>query len=178
MPEGPRDGICSPAVSEGIGPIMRTRRTLAVIAASVMLMSPPAAGQEEGVPYWAAIDAERVNMRVGPGPGYPVDWIYRRPGLPVKVVRVMQGWRLVRDPQGAQGWIVGRLLTRERGAIVTGDGLAMMREGPDGGSALRWKAEPGVVGRLGGCEEGWCELDVGGRRGWIEAARIWGEGKP
>ncbi len=153
-------------------------RILALIAFALTLTAAPAFGQEEDMPYWAAIDASQVNMRVGPGPGYPVDWIYRRPGLPVKVVRVMQGWRLVRDPDGAQGWVVGRLLTRARGAIVIGDGLAMLRGDPDPAATLRWKAEPGVVGKLGECQRDWCEFDVSGRRGWIEAARIWGEGEP
>jgi SH3-like domain-containing protein len=157
---------------------MRLSSTLKTLVFLVFLTSAPAGAQEREVPYWASIQAETVNMRVGPGPAYPIEWVYRRPGLPVKVIRVMQGWRLVRDPEGAQGWIVGRLLTRERGAIVVGEGLAELRAEPDVGSALRWRVEPGVVGRLGECQDGWCELDVGGRAGWIEQNRIWGAGEP
>jgi SH3-like domain-containing protein len=40
-------------------------------------------------------------MRVGPSEAYPIEWVYRRQGLPVKVVRVMQGWRLVEGPAAA-----------------------------------------------------------------------------
>jgi SH3-like domain-containing protein len=61
---------------------------------------------------------------------------------------------------------------------VVGEGLAELRAEPDVGSALRWRVEPGVVGRLGECQDGWCELDVGGRAGWIEQNRIWGAGEP
>ena len=138
----------------------------------------PAWAQDGDVPYWASIHAETVNMRVGPGTGFPIDWVYRRPGLPVKVVRVMQGWRLVRDPDGAQGWIVGRLLSRERGAIVVGQGLAELREEPSADSALRWRAQPGVVGQLGDCSAGWCQFDIAGRTGWIAQSRVWGAGAP
>ena len=144
-------------------------------AVLVAFVVPPVASQDRDVPYWATISAERVNMRVGPGPAYPVEWVYRRPGLPLRVVRVMQGWRLVRDPDGTQGWMVGRLLSRERGAIVTGEGLAAIRAEPTAGSPLRWRAQPGVIGKLGRCERGWCEIDIAGRSGWVQAARIWGE---
>ena len=37
---------------------------------------------------------------------------------------------------------------------------------------LQWavRAERG----LRGCDRGWCDFDVKGRRGWIEAAHLWG----
>jgi SH3-like domain-containing protein len=35
-----------------------------------------------------------------------------------------------------------------------------------------------VVGALGDCEAGWCELDVAGREGWVRAERLWGAGEP
>ena len=157
---------------------MRKRLISSVFVVFLAISPSAVAAQEREVPYWASIRADTVNMRVGPGTDFPIDWIYRRPGLPVKVVRVMQGWRLVRDPDGTQGWIVGRLLTRERGALVMGEGLAPMRAKPSDEAELLWNAEPGVVGTLGECENGWCEFNVGGRRGWIEAGRIWGDGEP
>jgi SH3-like domain-containing protein len=122
--------------------------------------------------------ATEVNMRAGPGENFPIEWVYRRQGLPVKVVRVMQGWRLVEDPDGARGWIVARLLTPERGAIVKGEGLTEMRAEPAAGAPLRWRVEPGVSGALGSCDAGWCELDVAGRKGWVRADRLWGAGEP
>lgn len=144
----------------------------------VLAISVPAAAQDREVPYWASLRSDEVNMRVGPNESYPIDWVYKRKGLPVKVVRLMQGWRLVVDPDGTQGWINSRLLSPERTALVVGEGLAPMRAEPSSAAALRWIAEPGVVGKLGKCESGWCEFDAGGRRGWIEAARIWGDGDP
>jgi len=144
---------------------------LAVVAA-------PAAAQDREVPYWATLRAEEVNMRVGPSEAYPIEWVYRRQGLPVKVVRVMQGWRLVEDPDGERGWIVARLLDPDRGAIVVGDGLAELRTAPEADARVQWRAEPGVVGALGECDEGWCRLDVGGRKGWVRAERLWGVGEP
>src|SRR6187431_1973399 len=136
------------------------RLQIALLAA--LLFATPAAAQQREVPYWAALRETEVNMRVGPSENFPIDWVYRRQGLPVKVVRVMQGWRLVEDPDGTRGWIHERLLTTKPGAIVVGDG----------------RAEPGVVGALGDCESGWCELAVGSRKGWVRAERLWGAGEP
>jgi SH3-like domain-containing protein len=31
---------------------------------------------------------------------------------------------------------------------------------------------------LGSCDDGWCELIVGGRDGWVRAERLWGAGEP
>ena len=151
------------------------RRLLPILA---LLVAAPAAAQDRETPYWASIRAEVLNMRVGPSENYPIDWVYKRKGLPLKVVRIMQGWRLVRDPEGTQGWVFAALLSPERTALVIGEGLAAMRAEPSAASQLRWNAEPGVVGKLGDCEGGWCEFDVEGRTGWVEAARLWGDGDP
>ncbi len=138
----------------------------------------PAAAQDREVPYWATIRASELNMRVGPSVDYKVDWVYRRPGLPVKVVRMMEGWRLIEDPTGSRGWVVARLLSPDRGAIVVGKGLGELRADPAGNSTLKWRVEPGVVGILGDCMRGWCEFTVGKRHGWIVQNRLWGAGEP
>ena len=148
------------------------------IFAVVLLFAAPASGQDREVPYWATIRATELNMRVGPSADYKIDWVYRRPGLPVKVVRVMEGWRLIEDPEGAKGWVVARLLSPDRGAIVIGEGVTELRFDPTTDAAIKWRVEPGVVGVLGDCEVGWCELAVGNRHGWIQQSRLWGAGEP
>lgn len=153
-------------------------RLLSLAVVAFVTAALPASAQNREVPYWATLRAEEVNMRVGPSEAYPIEWVYRRQGLPIKVIRLMQGWRLVEDPDGARGWIVARLLDPDRGAIVIGEGLAEIRAEPSAGSALRWRAEPGVVGALGKCEAGWCQLDIDGHKGWVRAERLWGAGEP
>ena len=151
------------------------RRNLALLA--LVLCSTSAAAQNREVPYWASLRAGEVNMRVGPSEDFPIEWVYHRQGLPVKVLRVMQGWRLVQDPDGARGWIIARLLTPERGAIVVGGKLAELREAGDADARVLWRAEPGVVGALGDCDAGWCRFAVGARKGWVRAERLWGAGE-
>ncbi len=142
------------------------------------LVAVPAAAQETEVPYWASIRATEVNMRVGPGEDYRIAWVYHRKLLPMRVLRLKEGWRLVEDPDGARGWMLARFLSRERGAIVKGPGLAEMREGASRSSRLLWKLEPGVTGRLGECTAGWCRLDLEDRGGFVMQDRLWGAGEP
>ncbi|MEO1105131.1 MAG: SH3 domain-containing protein, partial [Pseudomonadota bacterium] len=123
------------------------------------LFAAPANAQDRQLPYWASIRFDQVNMRVGPSQEYPIEWVYKRKGLPVKVVRMREGWRLVLDPEGTQGWIAASQLTPKRSVIVTGEGLADLREAAATASALRWRAEPGVVAELLRCREGWCEIN-------------------
>ena len=150
--------------------------TAAFLTVLLVTVSAPqeARAQTKAPPYWASLRYDEARMRVGPSREYPIAWVYRRKGLPLKVIRTRDEWDLVEDPDGTQGWIAESQLRRSRSALVIGEGAADLREGPDSTSKLRWKAEAGVAGALLRCQEGWCEIDVGGRTGWVNADRLWG----
>lgn len=148
----------------------------AAAAALLLGLCAPAAAQQADVPYWASLTANKVNMRVGPARDYRIAWIYRRDELPIKVVRLHEGWRLVEDPDGERGWILSRFLSRRRTAVVR-ERVAEMREGP-GSGRLMWRLEPGVIGRLGDCADEWCRIEVRGRSGYVPADQLWGDGPP
>ena len=148
------------------------------VCLALLALTPASAHAQSEVetPYWASLTADPVNMRVGPARDYRIAWVYKRKLLPLKVLRLHEGWRLVEDPDGARGWVLSRFLSRQRTAIVEG-GVAEMRERPGAGRVM-WRVEPGVVGKLGRCERGWCRFDARGHKAWITAKAIWGEGKP
>src|SRR3569623_2969805 len=98
---------------------MRAFRTPIPLLAAALLAAPSGAQNRE-VPYWASLRATEVNMHVGPSEAYPVSWVYKRQGLPVKVVRLNQGRRLIQAPEGTRGWVVARLLKPERAGLVVG----------------------------------------------------------
>lgn len=156
---------------------MRSPVTLPILLfALASPVADAARAQDREVPYWATIrpSASALNMRVGPSADYPVSWVYKRPGLPVKVLRVHESWRLVQDPGGTKGWVASRLLSPERGAIVTGGRPVPMRDGASGDAPLKWFIEAGVVGKLGDCVAGWCRFSAGVHEGWVQQARLWG----
>lgn len=145
-------------------------------AAALTAVGGPAAAQSDPVklPYWASISVDDARMRKGPSPDVPVIWEYRRKDLPVKVVARHESWRKIEDPDGTQGWMAARLLSRTRTAIVTGD-IRPLREAASASAAVAYRAEPGVVGRISDCADGWCRFDVKGRKGWIQTDHIWGD---
>ncbi len=138
----------------------------------------PLSADPRDVPYWASLRVSEVNMRAGPSEEYRIQWVYRRQNLPLKVVRLKEGWRLVEDPDGARGWMLAQFLSRQRGGIIVGEGLADMREAGNPGAKLLWRLEPGVTGKLGDCTAGWCSIDLDGRTGFVPQDRIWGAGEP
>ena len=135
------------------------------------------AQDDEPVPYWASISTDKANSRVGPAMDYQIAWIYQRKDLPVKVVKRYGPWRQIEDPDGARSWMHAQLLYRTRTALVVGE-IRPMREGPSRDERILWRAEPGVVGKLGECTHGFCELDVNGQSGYVEESGLWGAGQP
>ncbi len=153
--------------------MLRWTMTLCLLVLATLPI--PAAADDGKVPFWAAVRAREVNMRVGPGEDYRINWVYRRPLLPVKVLRTMENWWLVQDPDGARGWVLSSLMTKKRGAMVIGGDVAEMHEDADEASKLLWRLAPGVTGRLGECQSGWCKVELMDKRsGWVRAERLWG----
>ena len=151
-----------------------TSRQMLTAALLMATVGPAAAQSDAPLPYWASISVDEARMRKGPSPDVPVIWEYRRKDLPVKVVARFETWRKIEDPDGTQGWMAARLLSRTRTAIVTGD-IRPMREDASLSAAVAYRAEPGVVGRITDCKNGWCLFDVKGRKGWIQTEHIWGD---
>ena len=151
-----------------------TSRKIAAILLSLAVVGPAVAQSDPALPYWASISVDEARMRKGPSPDVPVIWEYRRKDLPVKVIARHENWRKIEDPDGTQGWMAARLLSRTRTAIVT-DEIRPLRAEPDDAAAIAYRAQPGVVGRITDCRDGWCRFDVKGRGGWVRTDHIWGD---
>ncbi|WP_408887904.1 SH3 domain-containing protein [Novacetimonas maltaceti] len=72
------------------------------------------------LPRFAAFRADEVNLRAGPGQRYPIDWVYHRRGLPVKIEREFDVWRLVEDADGQKGWVHQATLVGTRTFVIPG----------------------------------------------------------
>jgi SH3-like domain-containing protein len=156
---------------------MRRGTAWLLALAGILAVSIAGAQPRRQTPYWASINSGEAMMRVGPGRNYRGIWKYVRRDLPVRVTEVYQDWRKIEDPDGAGGWMLVSLLSDTRTAIVRGDAPRPMYREPDERSAVRYRAEPGVVGRISQCHAGWCRLDVGGRDGFIRTDFLWGLGR-
>jgi SH3-like domain-containing protein len=132
------------------------------------------AQQTRKPPYWASIAAGRAMMRTGPAKEYPATWEYRRADLPIRVVEIYKNWRKIQDPGGTTGWMQVNLLSDTRTALVIGSANQPLHEKADAASAVRYYAQPGVVGRLSDCGPQWCRFDAKGRRGYISVTALYG----
>ena len=146
------------------------------VALATMAIDGAAAQPQRHPPYFASISAGRAMMRTGPGQNYPGTWLYVRPDLPIRVIEIYQNWRKVQDPEGTTGWMLVNLLSDRRTAIVRGSAAAPMHESPDPSARVRYRAAPGVVGRVSRCGGGWCRFDVHGRDGYVRIDSLWGVG--
>ncbi|MDG5487101.1 SH3 domain-containing protein [Sphingomonas sp. BGYR3] len=145
----------------------------AAMVAALTLSAGVAQAQRRETPYYASIAAQEARMRTGPGQNYPASWLYVRRNLPVRVVAIYKDWRKVEDPGGTQGWVFSSLLSASRTAMVTAD-VAELRASASTAARVSWRAQRGVVGKVSKCRGSWCYLDVNGRGGFVEQAKLWG----
>jgi SH3-like domain-containing protein len=149
----------------------------AALLAAVGMQALPAAGAENAVggklPRFVSLRSNDINLRVGPGQTYPIEWVLTRKDMPVEIVEEFQNWRMVRLWQNKSGWILDRMVTAERHVIVNG-AVRGIRRRPDAGSELVARAEPGVVAKLLDCQNDWCRIAAGGYQGWLQRGDVWG----
>jgi SH3-like domain-containing protein len=146
----------------------------ALAAILIVATASPALAQEKQPPYWASIASGQAMTRTGPGRNYPGVWLYQRRDLPVRVVKKYQTWRLIQDPDGAQGWMLVTLLSDRRTALIKPGQPRSVRVRPADNAKVRYMAEHGVVGRIDKCRDGWCRIEIGKREGYIQTGDLWG----
>ena len=114
------------AAFRSTSPARALRTALAVaLAASLAVIADVGRAQERTgsnsglpVPRFVSLKSGTVNMRVGPGREYRVEWQFTRAGTPVEIIAEFDNWRRVRDADGTEGWVYGALLTGRRTAVV------------------------------------------------------------
>ena len=137
--------------------------------------SDPGKGSNSGlpIPRFVSLNSDKVNVRAGPGDRYPITWQFVRRGLPVEVTAEFEYWRRVRDQDGSEGWVHKNLLSGRRYALIAG-GVRTLYAEASRGAEIVLQAEAGVQGRVLSCKDAWCRLEIGGRRGWLPRAQLWG----
>ena len=134
------------------------------------------------VPRFVSLKSDRVNMRNGPGTDYPTGWVYRRAGLPLEVVKEFEGWRQVRDAEGATGWVLQSFLSGRRTGLVLpwerkSDGVTPMVPivaSDSMSSGVIANVEAGVIANVHACDGRWCRVTIEKYSGYIEQKKLWG----
>lgn len=125
------------------------------------------------VPRYVSLKGGEGNARRGPSLSHRIDWVFRHPGMPLRVVAEFGHWRRVEDQDGAGGWVHYSLLSGVRTAIVTTD-MAELRSRADTNATVLARAEAGAIVRLHECNPDWCRVSGGGEKGWVPKPALWG----
>jgi SH3-like domain-containing protein len=127
------------------------------------------------LPRWASLRADEVNLRVGPGLRFPIEWQYHRRDLPVEILREVEVWRLIEDEDGVKGWVHSATLTGRRSFVVKVPEAVLRAAGAETAVPVA-RLKAGVVGRIRDCDAGaaWCEVQVDEYRGFLRRDQFFG----
>lgn len=145
-----------------------------------MLLSTTAciAVADDGGEYYASLRRSEVNWRSGPGERYPIKWIYKEQGYPVKVLDTYDIWRQVQEADGSIGWVHKNMLSSRRTVLIQEEGL--LTDKPDLSAQTIAVIQPGTTAQVLRCpnDSRYCLLsflyegkDV---KGWFPRTYVWG----
>src|SRR5579872_1021736 len=83
------------------------------------------------VPRFVSLKSDEVNVRTGPGTRYPIQWVYRRAGLPVEVIEEYDVWRKIRDSEGTAGWVHKTMIDGKRNIMIRAKDPRVVRIDPE-----------------------------------------------
>lgn len=122
---------------------------------------------------FVSLKPNEVNLRVGPGNNYPVEWVYLRAGLPVEITAEFDVWRRIKDIEGVEGWVHQSMLSGKRHALIQIPETLLYKK-PDEHSCPLARLEGRVLLDLIGCKGLWCQVRVDSFKGWVLRETLWG----
>lgn len=146
-----------------------------------MVLQSPAWAEDSGAstsfPVFLTLKSSEINLRDGPGKEYPIVWIYRYPGLPVKIVREYNFWFYVCDPDGSKGWIHRSLLGKKNTIMVLAPRMVLYTQ-PCRDAPPLAHVERGVIGSIIERKDGWVRIVIPHEKshysGWALTSDLWG----
>jgi SH3-like domain-containing protein len=128
------------------------------------------------LPRFMTLRAGKVNMRVGPGKHFPIDWVYQKEHLPVEVTAEFQEWYKMKDADGTVGWVNKKMLSHQPYALVIKNESLLKADSSQDSKTLS-KISSGVIAQVVKCQKSWCQLkfqQMNGIKGYLPLANLWG----
>jgi SH3-like domain-containing protein len=126
------------------------------------------------VPRYVSLKFDPVNARSGPGDDHRLLWVFHAKGLPVQVVAETAEWRRICDPDGSLSWVHKRTTDGARTVMRTAAGVTPIRHAPNAGAAIDAYLAARAPAAFDRCDKGWCKVQVGAVKGWVDAGAVWG----
>ena len=136
----------------------------------IIFFKTSAFGMEE---YFSTLRFDKVNLRQGPSPDYPIKLFYKKKFLPVLIQDSSDNFRKIRDHENNSGWIHLSQLTKKKAAIVL-DGDLIMFKNPTIYSNPIAILKEGRLVKINKCKKTWCKVKSGKFKGWAKKDGLWG----
>ena len=123
--------------------------------------------------YYLILKNNEVNVRYGPGFDYPINYVYKKKNLPIKVIDKKENFRRIIDFKKNSGWIHISQLKKGKSLILLEDQILFSK--PTRYSKPIIKISKGRLLLVKKCKKKWCSVKTENYFGWIKTSNIWGE---
>ena len=143
---------------------------------------------------WASLKYNKTYLRTGPSKDNKVIWVYKRKGMPLKILRKKNEWNEVLLPSSQKGWINSSQISKKRNVIIQNNkslsDMALSKQKQitvtDKNSKTIAYVQEGVIATLNKCKEDLCEIELKVKKekyffknsyklsGYIKKDFIWG----
>lgn len=155
---------------------------LAALFSLIMAIEPAFAQNKDesdsgrDLPRMAAFRSNLINARSGPGPKYPIEWIYKQKNAPVEIIAEFDLWRKIKDWEGAETWVHKSMLNNKRWIKITTPGISNIYAKPQADAKIIAKVEDQVIGEIEKCPENkdFCLIKFTSIEGWVQRDNLFG----
>ena len=123
--------------------------------------------------YYLILKNNEVNVRYGPGFDYPINYVYKKKNLPIKVIDKKENFRRIIDFKKNSGWIHISQLKKGKSLILLEDQILFSK--PTRYSKPIIKIAKGRLLLVKKCKKKWCRVKTQDYLGWIRTNNIWGK---
>ena len=149
---------------------------------------------EESESIWGSLKYSKTYLRTGPSKNNKVMWVYKKKGLPIKLIRTKGDWSEVILPKNQKGWINSSQFSKRRTASIS-DNISETEKVLKNHKPLSIKdknknpiayVHKGVIVKLISCSSDICEVEIEIKKekyffrnsyslkGYIEKNNLWG----
>jgi len=167
---------------------------LCILFVLFLIINNQAANANKNSSSWASLKYNKTYLRTGPSKDNKVIWVYKRKGLPLKILRKKNEWNEVLLPSGQKGWINSSQISKKRNVIIQNNkslsDMALSKQKQitvtDKNSKIIAYVQEGVIATLNKCKEDLCKIELEIKKekyffknsyklsGYIEKDFIWG----
>jgi SH3-like domain-containing protein len=118
----------------------------------------------------------KANLRAGPGRWYPIKWVIKKPGLPIKIIDENEDFLHALLHDGTRYWIYKDLTDNKQNLIVIEDTVIKNKKG-----LVIAKVLKDVIIKEHNCskknDSNLCRVEIDNIKGLIYKSSLWGYSK-